>query len=1233
MATYDLKYPGAAIDAILDTAYDLQNAGYIFRGLASEYSNTPTERSWVLAGEGETGHGFTSPVPKGYIGVCVFNGTSWTGKLLKCVSIDSTPTSGSTNAISSGGAYASISQLADTVNEALDNLTFTDTTPSAFLGEYITEKVSTTDGGIERILTFFTILAATAEKAGLLSAADKQKLDAILGNLRSLKIDDTTAYADLGDKIVESIKVTIGGTEETISTFQILAATASKAGLLSAADKAKLDALWSSGYQFVGIATPSTTPISTTSKIFYIATEAGTYFNAVTVTQGINILSWDGTAWSAVQVVGIDDKPIPSSNNLVKSCGVYPILEETAQNTADISQLEPVEASSTVTGKYIKSDGTVADHSSYQYQVFPVAAGKRYTFSCRFNVGDLYIIHWLNGNEYIGCESYRAGVDVQYKDKVLIAPENADTCIMNESISQYNGGYYDFREVQDTIKSRDLLNAINVNATDIGNTRGDYFIHDNCIIKATNGTLEDNHPGMKATIFLPITGKEPIIGRNLWTNGTSIAMIAFYDGGKNFISVWNDSSSSQKDFVIAVEDIPAGAKFIRASANFLREGPHTIIGGVSLASIIEDQEETEGDVVVVKDALMQNICTPLNIYNTLEGGFIKNNGDFMELGSYHVDIYEVEGDGLYAFSASLPAGPNLSFVTWFDENATFINVAPYHGSATEATSIVNQIVKAPSNAAYLYLNVLTSRSSYFNASSVEQQIIKSADLKEELDGIKADVGRMKVTVEGDNTSVRTSLNSEKDIIIKFGKDSNGNISPKTTLIGDTDDYDADFVEIHKWSDSTMPLRSVPQFWHLYAAHGIPIPLVTVTDNPLTTDDVGSWWQDQESMQYQIGKVAGDKIYLIPRVVQSGTQGIVTRDWRDSSKDTYPSELQHVSGAVHTDSLTVASASQYQVEPIQESSNKKFTCDGKEVGNGTYYCDEFVISETLTCIDVTAMTSYFPTPESTRDALVITNSFIFKGLSIGFNQLVNCVNPVQFGYYGSNQAQHLADIDGMDAYVLIPKVKKNNSAGSIMNRFFRSQDSDANVTIYRNADDLVDIDKLPDRQLSVLKNRDTPLIGFASGVSLVRGITVDEVRNTFIAKSSGAAGNALLFSPTNNNKFYVGVVSAYNTDKFTNQLMQTDFCKEFSTYYSYFMPTGDVQTYWYYDGASTIIYIHAESNTGRVMVDVSKAGCEGKGLEIVEKTDDVTLYSDSIVNGKICVEFESADANYIVIKAN
>ena len=401
MDTYNLSFPDVAIDAILATAYELQNAGYIFRGVASELYGTPTERSWVLAGEGETGHGFTSPVPKGYIGVCVFNGTSWTGKQLKCVSIDSAPTNGSASAVSSGGTYASINQLATMVNEALDNLTFTDSTPSAFLGEYITEKVSTTNGGIERILTYFTILAATAEKAGLLSAADKQKIDSFLGIVRSLEIDDTTAYADLGTKIVESIKATIGGQEETISTFQLLAATASKAGLLSAADKqkvdafldnlrsleiddttaaadlgtkivesikatiggteetistfqilaataakaglmsaddkAKLTALASEGYLYAGVATPSGTPAATTGKVFYLAIEAGTYtdYGGIVLAHGINIILYD-ESWSFVTLLVFDDEPTDGSHNLLDSGAVKDnTLEEKVSDVTD----------------------------------------------------------------------------------------------------------------------------------------------------------------------------------------------------------------------------------------------------------------------------------------------------------------------------------------------------------------------------------------------------------------------------------------------------------------------------------------------------------------------------------------------------------------------------------------------------------------------------------------------------------------------------------------------------------------------------------------------------------------------------------------------------------------------------------------------------------------------------------------------------------------------------------
>ena len=243
MATYNLAFPDVAIDAILTTAYHLQQAGYIFRGSASDYSGTPTEREWVIAPAGFTGYGISSPVPQGSIGVCLYNGTAWVGKIINVATIDSTPTQNSGNAVSSGGAYAAINQLSANVTEALENLTFTDTTPSAFQDEYINMKVSTTEGGVEHILTYLTILAATTSKAGLLTAEDKQKIDSFLTNLRSLTFADTTASADQGTQITETLKATIGGVQEVIDSITILAATSSKAGLLSASDKAYIDAL------------------------------------------------------------------------------------------------------------------------------------------------------------------------------------------------------------------------------------------------------------------------------------------------------------------------------------------------------------------------------------------------------------------------------------------------------------------------------------------------------------------------------------------------------------------------------------------------------------------------------------------------------------------------------------------------------------------------------------------------------------------------------------------------------------------------------------------------------------------------------------------------------------------------------------------------------------------------------------------------------------------------------
>lgn len=79
------------------------------------------------------------------------------------------------------------------------------------------------------------------------------------------------------------------------------------------------------GYLYKGIATAATDPGTPSTKVFYIAIAAGTYtnFGSLVVTQGINILKFNGTAWSVEQVWGVDEEPTAGSDNLVKSGGVF----------------------------------------------------------------------------------------------------------------------------------------------------------------------------------------------------------------------------------------------------------------------------------------------------------------------------------------------------------------------------------------------------------------------------------------------------------------------------------------------------------------------------------------------------------------------------------------------------------------------------------------------------------------------------------------------------------------------------------------------------------------------------------------------------------------------------------------------------------------------------------------------------------------------------------------------
>lgn len=101
--------------------------------------------------------------------------------------------------------------------------------------------------------------------------------------------------------------------------------------------------------------------------------------------------------------------------------------------------LTPIE---TVTGSFIRSNGTVVTNSAMSYSKYAVTPGKTYLFSGRFNQGmttDVYFIFWYNASgTLISHESYHANgsTNVIYEDQPIVAPSGAAFLVQNIQTSQ-----------------------------------------------------------------------------------------------------------------------------------------------------------------------------------------------------------------------------------------------------------------------------------------------------------------------------------------------------------------------------------------------------------------------------------------------------------------------------------------------------------------------------------------------------------------------------------------------------------------------------------------------------------------------------------------------------------------------------------------------------------------------------------------------------------------------------
>lgn len=125
-----------------------------------------------------------------------------------------------------------------------------------------------------------------------------------------------------------------------------------------------------------------------------------------------------------------------------------------------------------------------------------------------------------------------------------------------------------------------------------------------------------------------------------------------------------------------------------------QKGSEKLVSSDGVYSVLEEGMKTEADISEITEIIPE----------LTEGHFIYDDGE--ERSNQYLDYrkYHVTGGKNYLFSSVFDVNTDIHFLLWFDANDEKITYEPYAGSDSSVVRIVDQIVTAPANAAYAYLN-------------------------------------------------------------------------------------------------------------------------------------------------------------------------------------------------------------------------------------------------------------------------------------------------------------------------------------------------------------------------------------------------------------------------------------------------------------------------------------------------------------------------------------------------
>lgn len=1039
-----------------------------------------------------------------------------------------------------------------------------------------------------------------------------------------------------------------------------------------------------SGYQFVGIATPETNPGTPDQRVFYLAS-SGTYPNfgpAIIPVGNLAVLYYD-TSWhyslceitakfasgEEVDQVSIDDShlvnPVNTAasddNILVKANDVLPLKDNTL-----FAEISEVKGEGVVVPTYRIDGSGKPNHQSSNFAYTKVnCQGYDYVrvfgIYFRSNYGTVQSSFAFYATEP-GTDSnitpitytvnYKYGTSSSYREYVLPVPKNAVWFAANSKNSSY--GSLESRFYCYLIKG-DLTTSLQQTVVMYGN--------DLELKKSDLLPLIEGH-----TYKVYVKNKNIAISN---TGNSSYSKVLGYKYNENRVQITPYYFSYY------------GTAEAPESYEFTAEGGYLILGFRANAG--EKQVFQLVDITYAKavqtefnNAFIEEIHTSIKSQYTdqidkavYEGNVGSQIAAVTKTSSYlHGRKYAVTAGEEYLYTNTFNSNIYGFYSLLFsDANGVVISrhFAPTNGSID---SWQDEQVTAPEGAAFAYINYYGSTDT-FDFKVVTYDMIDLKGLQADVDELKANMpvaGQsnklMKVVVLGGLSQtnynwtnayyIRTRYNDEKDIIIQNAINSNCLLSFNSVYVGPntlTDDQlRTTTYKLVDCDDSTAPFFHTAQYWHLYAQHGYLIPRINNNVN-LTSASVGTKWEDSQSRQYHIGFVDSSYIYLLP-VFYQDANGHTVRGWK-TSESTAITSLTFVSADEGTDegvsSIAVAGYTSVQHYPVTKNVGRKFFADGKQITEaGTYYCDDFKVSETQVGFDPSSVAVEDWFGENTRTDLdnaeplvEFTWSYCYKGANCAMNTTMKLLKEFECYSYGAIQQQFFRtktfDNKSYTAKIIIPKLKNYNVPFNTLS---------SNYNYYRLSEYLVDVNDPVDRQIGYLVNEQGDndyLIGLAAGLSIVSGDTIKEKRNQNIpalskpAGTSGAANQHFRLgsiSPSLNNKFYIAAINTANY--VDNQYyMPAGTFHEINCYVSYFDPAQNRgQVYWYKDGSSYIIYCHAQEASNGAQAINLPSFMEGLNLSVVEKTDDANLLSETITNGKFYVQYTGESmAKYIVLKTN